>query len=107
MKNLGNLMKQAQQMQAKMQEMQQRLAEMEVEGASGGGMVKVTATGKGDVKRLKIDKSLVDPNDVEVLEDLIVAAINDARAKADAISVEEMQKLTGGLNLPPGIKLPF
>ena len=107
MKNLGNLMKQAQQMQAKMQEMQQRLAEMEVEGASGGGMVKVTATGKGDVKRLKIDKSLVDPNDVEVLEDLIVAAINDARSKADAMSVEEMQKLTGGLNLPPGIKLPF
>ncbi len=107
MKNLGNLMKQAQQMQAKMQEMQQRLAEMEVEGASGGGMVKVTATGKGDVKRLKIDKSLVDPNDVEVLEDLIVAAINDARGKADAMSVEEMQKLTGGLNLPPGIKLPF
>ena len=107
MKNLGNLMKQAQQMQAKMQEMQQRLAEMEVEGASGGGMVKVTATGKGDVKRLKIDKSLVDPNDVEVLEDLVVAAINDARSKADAMSVEEMQKLTGGLNLPPGIKLPF
>ncbi|MBL8834950.1 MAG: YbaB/EbfC family nucleoid-associated protein [Alphaproteobacteria bacterium] len=107
MKNLGNLMKQAQQMQAKMQEMQQRLAEMEVEGASGGGMIKVTATGKGDVKRLKIDKSLVDPNDVEVLEDLIVAAINDARSKADAMSVEEMQKLTGGLNLPPGIKLPF
>ena len=107
MKNLGNLMKQAQQMQAKMQEMQQRLAEMEVEGAAGGGMVKVTATGKGDVKRLKIDKSLVDPNDVEVLEDLIVAAINDARGKADAMSVEEMQKLTGGLNLPPGIKLPF
>ena len=104
---LGNLMKQAQQMQAKMQEMQQRLAEMEVEGASGGGMIKVTATGKGDVKRLKIDKSLVDPNDVEVLEDLIVAAINDARSKADAMSVEEMQKLTGGLNLPPGIKLPF
>ena len=107
MKNLGNLMKQAQQMQAKMQEMQQRLAEMEVEGASGGGMIKVTATGKGDVKRLKIDKSLVDPNDVEVLEDLVVAAINDARSKADAMSVEEMQKLTGGLNLPPGIKLPF
>ena len=107
MKNLGNLMKQAQQMQARMQEMQQKLAEIEVEGGAGGGMVKVTVTGKGDLKRLKIDPSLVDPKEVEVLEDLVVAAVNDARSKADAISVEEMQKLTGGLNLPAGMKLPF
>jgi DNA-binding YbaB/EbfC family protein len=107
MKNLGNLMKQASQMQAKMQEMQARLAEMEIEGASGGGLVKATVSGKGDVKRLKIDPSLVDPKDVEVLEDLVVAAIADGRTKADALAVEEMQKLTGGLNLPPGIKLPF
>jgi len=107
MKNLGNLMKQASQMQAKMQEMQARLAEMEIEGAAGGGLVKATVSGKGDVKRLKIDASLVDPKEVEVLEDLVVAAIHDGRAKADAVAVEEMQKLTGGLNLPPGIKLPF
>jgi len=94
-------------MQAKMQEMQARLAEMEIEGAAGGGLVKVTVSGKGDVKRLKIEPSLVDPKEVEVLEDLIVAAIADGRAKADALSVEEMQKLTGGLGLPPGLKLPF
>jgi DNA-binding YbaB/EbfC family protein len=107
MRNLGNLMKQASQMQAKMQEMQARLAEMEIDGAAGGGMVKVVVTGKGDVKRLKIDPALVDPKEVEVLEDLIVAAINDGRSKADARAVDEMQKLTGGLNLPPGLKLPF
>ena len=107
MKNLGNLMKQASQMQAKMQEMQARLAEMEIDGAAGGGLVKVTVSGKGDVKRLKIEPSLVDPKEVEVLEDLIIAAIADGRAKADALAVEEMQKLTGGLNLPPGMKLPF
>ena len=107
MKNLGNLMKQASQMQAKMQEMQARLAEMEIEGAAGGGLVKVTVSGKGDVKRLKIEPSLVDPKEVEVLEDLIVAAIADGRAKADALAVEEMQKLTDGLGLPPGLKLPF
>jgi DNA-binding YbaB/EbfC family protein len=107
MKNLGNLMKQASQMQAKMQEMQARLAEMEIEGAAGGGLVKATVSGKGEVKRLKIDPSLVDPKDVEVLEDLVVAAIADGRSKADALAVEEMQKLTGGLGLPPGLKLPF
>jgi len=107
MKNLGNLMKQASQMQAKMQEMQARLAEMEIEGAAGGGLVKATVSGKGDVRRLKIDPTLVDPKEVEVLEDLIVAAINDGRAKADSVAVAEMQKLTGGLGLPPGLKLPF
>jgi len=107
MKNLGNLMKQASQMQAKMQEMQARLAEMEIDGAAGGGLVKVTVSGKGDVKRLKIEPSLVDPKEVEVLEDLIIAAIADGRAKADALAVEEMQKLTSGLGLPPGMKLPF
>ncbi len=107
MKNLGNLMKQAQQMQSKMAEMQEKLAALEVTGQSGGGMVVATLGGKGDVRRVKIDKSLVDPNDVEVLEDLLVAALNDARAKVDAVSAEQMREMTGGLNLPPGMKLPF
>ena len=107
MKNLGQLMKQAQQMQAKMAEMQEQLGQMEVEGAAGGGLVKAVVTGKGEVKKLKLEPSLVDPKEVEVLEDLIVAAINDARGKAETAAAEEMKKLTGGLNLPPGMKLPF
>ncbi|OIQ96603.1 nucleoid-associated protein YbaB [mine drainage metagenome] len=107
MKNLGNLMKQAQQMQAKMAEMQGKVEQMEASGASGGGMVQVTVNGKGDLRKLKIDPSLLVPEDVEVLEDLVVAAFNDAKAKVDATMQAEMQKLTGGLNLPAGLKLPF
>lgn len=107
MKNLGNLMKQAQQMQTKMAEMQAKLAEVEVAGAAGGGMVNVTVNGKGEMRRLKIDPSLVTADDVEVLEDLIVAAFNDAKGKVEAMMQSEMQKLTGGLNLPAGLKLPF
>ena len=107
MKNLGNLMKQAQQMQAKMGEMQARLAEMDVSGASAGGMVQVTINGKFEMKKVKIDKSLVDPEDVEVLEDLLLAAFNDDKAKVEASMQEEMSKLTGGLNLPAGFKMPF
>jgi len=107
MKNLGQLMKQAQAMQAKMAEMQAQLEAVEVTGVSGGGMVELTLNGKGDVKRIKLDKAVVDPADVEVLEDLIVAAFNDARAKVNAHAEAEMQKLTGGLNLPGGMKLPF
>lgn len=107
MKNLGQLMKQAQQMQAKMAELQERLAEAEVSGQAGGGMVTVTMSGRGDVRSVKIDPALVDPNEVEVLEDLIVAAANDARAKVEAFSQEQMQQLTGGLDLPAGFKLPF
>lgn len=107
MKNLGNLMKQAQQMQAKMAEMQAKMVELEVTGASGGGMLKVTLNGKYELKSIKIDKSLVDPEDVEVLEDLIVAAFNDAKSKVENTMQDEMGKLTGGLNLPPGMKLPF
>lgn len=107
MKNLGNLMKQAQQMQAKMGEMQAKMAELEVTGASGGGMLRVTLNGKYELKGIKIDKALVDPDDVEVLEDLIVAAFNDAKTKAETAMQDEMAKLTGGLNLPPGMKLPF
>jgi nucleoid-associated protein EbfC len=107
MKNLGQLMKQAQEMQSRMQEMQAKLATVELEGAAGGGLVRATVSGKGDLKRLKIDPALVLPQEIEVLEDLIVAAFGDAKAKVEAHAAEEMQKLTGGLNLPPGFKLPF
>lgn len=107
MKNLGNLMKQAQQMQSKMAEMQAKLGDLEVTGAAGGGMLQVTLNGKFELRKIKIDKALVDPNDVEVLEDLILAAFNDAKVKAEAAMQDEMSKITGGLNLPPGMKLPF
>ncbi|MFM8801397.1 MAG: YbaB/EbfC family nucleoid-associated protein [Tagaea sp.] len=107
MKNLGALMKQAQQMQSKMAEMQEKLAGLEVGGRSGGGLVEVLATGKGDVKRVKIDPSLLVPAEVEVLEDLIVAALADAKGKVEAAAAEQMREVTGGLSLPPGMKLPF
>lgn len=107
MKNLGQMMKQAQQMQAKMAEMQARLETVEMTGAAGGGLVQVTVGGKGDLRKVKLDKSLLDPTEVEVLEDLIVAAFNEARNRVEAHVAEEMAKVTGGLQLPPGIKLPF
>ena len=107
MQNLGKMMKQAQQMQAKMAEMQAALDKVEMTGASGGGMVRVTLSGKGDLKGVKLDKSLVDPNEVEVLEDLIIAAFSDAKARVEAHVQEEMAKVTGGLQLPGGLKLPF
>jgi DNA-binding YbaB/EbfC family protein len=107
MKNLGNLMKQAQQMQSKMAEMQAKMGDLEVTGASGGGMLKVTLNGKYELKGIKIDPSLVSADDVEVLEDLIVAAFNDAKTKAETAMQDEMSRLTGGLNLPAGFKLPF
>ncbi len=107
MKNLGQLMKQAQQMQAKMAEMQEKLAEATAVGQAGGGLVQVTITGKQEITRVKIDPSLVDPAEVEVLEDLIVAAANDARVKIQAQIEQKMQQVTGGLQLPPGMKLPF
>jgi hypothetical protein len=107
MKNLGNLMKQAQQMQSKMAEIQARLGEREVTGMAGGGMVKIVVNGKGEMRRIKIDPSLLTADEGEVLEDLIVAAFNDAKGKVEALMQEEMQKITGGLNLPPGMKLPF
>ena len=107
MKNIAQLMKQAQQMQSKMQEVQAKLDEMTVEGTSGGGMVNVTMTCKGEVKKLKIDPSLVDKDEIEMLEDLITAALNDAKAKAQTLMDEEVKKVTGGLGLPGGMKLPF
>jgi DNA-binding YbaB/EbfC family protein len=107
MKNLGQMMKQAQEMQSKMTEMQDKLAEMEVMGSSGAGMIEITLTGKSDVRKIKIDSSLLDPSDSEVLEDLIVAAFNDAKAKVEAKVSDRMLEMTGGLQLPPGFKLPF
>jgi len=107
MKNLGQLMKQAQAMQQKMAEMQAQLETVEMTGIAGGGIVQLTLNGKGDLKKIKIDKAVLDPAEAEVVEDLIVAAFNDARAKVDAYSAAEMHKLTGGLNLPGGMKLPF
>lgn len=105
--NIGEMMKQAQKMQAKMAEVQEKLAALEVEGTSGGGLVKATADGKGTIKGVKIDPTLLDPQEVEVLEDLIAAALHDAQAKADEKAAEEMAKVTGGLKLPGGMKLPF
>lgn len=107
MKNLGNMLKQAQQMQQRMQEMQAELEQREVQGSAGGGMVVVTLNGKSELRGVKIDPSLLVPDEVEVLEDLIKAAHADAKARADREMAEEMQKLTAGLPLPPGMKLPF
>ena len=106
MMNIQGLMKQAQMMQKKMQEEQAKLAEEEVEGTSGGGMVKVTLNGKFTMTKIAIDKSIIDPEDSEVLEDLIMAAYNDAKDKVDTKMNDSMSALTGGLNLG-GLKLPF
>jgi DNA-binding YbaB/EbfC family protein len=107
MKNISNMLKEAQKMQGRMAEMQQKLAETELEGQSGAGLVTVTLNGKGEMRRIKIDPSLADPNEMEILEDLIVAATNDAKSKIEEMMQGEMQKLTGGLPLPPGFKMPF
>ena len=107
MKNFGQMMKQAQEMQAKMAEMQEGLEALEISGAAGGGLVSVTLNGKGEMRAIKIDPSLVQADEIEVLEDLVTAAFNDAKIKVEAHMQEEMEKLTGGLNLPPGMNLPF
>ncbi len=107
MKNLASLMKQASQMQAKMETMQNALENMTIEGESGAGKVTVLLSGKGDIRSIRIDPALADPNEMEMLQDLIVAACADARRKLDEKAAEEMKKVTGGLNLPPGFKLPF
>ncbi len=103
---IGNMMKQAQQMQENMQKMQEKLAEVEVEGVSGAGLVKVLMTCRNDVRRVSIDPSLMN-DDKDMLEDLIAAAMNDAVRKAEATTQEKMSGFTAGLNLPPGLKLPF
>jgi nucleoid-associated protein EbfC len=105
MGGLGGLMKQAQQMQEKMAKAQEELASIEVEGESGAGMVKITMTCKHDVRRVKIDASVMD--DKDMLEDLVAAALNDAVRKVEATSQAKMSGLTAGINLPPGMKLPF
>ena len=102
---IAGLMKQAQQMQANMQKAQDELASIEVEGQSGAGAVKITMTCKHDVRRVSIDASVMD--DKEMLEDLLAAAVNDAVRKAEATSAEKMGGLTAGMQLPPGMKLPF
>jgi len=107
MKNLAGLMKQAKEMQGKMEAMQAEMETAEVTGVSGGGMVNVTVNGKGQMRALKIDPALVDPSDTEVLEDLIIAAVNDAMGKVEAEKAEQMKGLTGGMPLPAGMKLPF
>ena len=107
MKNLGQMMKQAQEMQVKMDEMQKKLSEMEVVGSSGAGMIEVILSGKNDVRKIKIDPTVIDPNDPEILEDLIVAALNDAKSKVEAKVGDKMSEMTGGMQLPPGFKLPF
>ena len=107
MVNIGNMMKQAQQLQKKMADAQEKLGSIEVEGISGGGIVKVIATAKGEIKRIYLDESLLKPEDKEITEDLIVAAVNDAKQKGEVAAQEEMKSVTGGLPLPSGMKLPF
>jgi DNA-binding YbaB/EbfC family protein len=107
MKNISQMMQQAQKMQEKMEELQANLNAAEIIGVSGGGMVEVVLTGKGMAKRVKINPSMVILDDVEILEDLITAAINDARNRIEEKMKEEMSKITGGLGLPPGMNLPF
>jgi len=103
--DLMGMMKQASQLQAKMQEMQAELDRIEVEGTAGGGLVTVTLNAKGEMKGVKLDDSLIKPEDKEILEDLLVAAHADARRKAESVMQEKMKALTGGLPLPPGLKL--
>ena len=105
MADFFKILQQAQQMQGKLQSLQEELAHRTVHGSAGGGLVSVEADGKGQVKKVKIDPSLAGKPDVEMLEDLVVVAVNDAQKKATELAQEEMQKLTGGMNLP--FKLPF
>jgi DNA-binding YbaB/EbfC family protein len=105
--NLEDLMKAAQNVQDQLSKAQDTLDHVEVDGVAGGGLVKVKATAKGRIVGIDIDESLLASSEKQMLEDLIAAAFNDARAKADAVSQQEMSKMTAGLPLPPGFKLPF
>lgn len=107
MKNISGMLKQAQKIQQQMQDMQTKLGELEIEGEAAAGMVKVVLNGRSEMRRIKIDPSLIDPDDIETLEDLIVAAVNNAKQRVEEHVQGEMGKLTGGLPLPPGMKLPF
>lgn len=105
--NMGDMMKQVQKMKSAMSEIQEKLTTLEIEGTSGGGLVKAIVDGEGTIKRVSIDPSLLDPKEGEVLEDLLVAAFHDAQEKAKDKAAEEMGKATGGMKLPKGMKLPF
>lgn len=105
--NIGKMMKQVQDMQSKMTAMQDSLSDIEVTGQAGGGMVVATMDGKGELKKIKLDPKLADPAEIEMLEDLIVAACRDAKAKAEQHVAAETEKMMGGIKLPPGVKLPF
>jgi nucleoid-associated protein EbfC len=105
-KGMGDMMKQVAKMQQRMEEIQNELAAKQVEGSAGGGMVRVIANGKQDIISIKIEKEVVNPEDVEMLEDLILSAVNQAREKAAEIQAQSMSELTGGLNIP-GLNLPF
>ena len=105
MKDLMGMMKQVREMQGRMEQMQAELAALEVDGQSGGGLVRVTLTGKGDLKKIHIDPSLLKPDEAEIVEDLIVAAAADAKGKVEAEMQSKMSEVTGGLPLPPGLKL--
>ncbi len=105
--DLMGMMKQAKALQEKMQALQDEVSATEVAGTAGGGLVSVVLSGKSEMKRLKIDPSLLKPEEAEILEDLIVAAANDARAKAEQLLADKMREVTGGLQLPPGMSLPF
>ena len=105
MKDIFGLMKQVQEMQERAQRLQEELAQLEISGEAGGGLVRVTLNGKGDMKGLRIDPSLMKPEETEILEDLIVAASTEAKSKVEAQMQGKMQELTGGLPLPPGLKL--
>jgi hypothetical protein len=107
MKNLSDMMKQVQAMQSRMAEMQAKLDQATVTGQSGGGMVRLTLNGKGAMTALAIDPSLLKTDEKEILEDLIIAAHTDAKSKVEVMMAEEMKSVTGGLPLPPGLKLPF
>ena len=107
MKNLAGLMKQASQMQARMEEVQNTLNNITVEGVSGAGLVRITLNGKGEMRGIALDPQLLNPGEGEVLQDLILAAFADAKGKVEAANAEEMRKVTGGLDLPAGLKLPF
>jgi nucleoid-associated protein EbfC len=107
MPDFDDIMRMAQEAQAKLMQAQEELDKIEVEGVSGGGMVRIRASAKGRIIGVEIDESLLAPTEKQMVEDLVAAAINDARAKADVASAEAMREATGGLQLPPGVKLPF
>lgn len=105
MKDLMGMMGKVREMQMRMEQMQSELAATEIEGQSGAGLVKCTVSGKGELKRLTIDPSLMKPDEAEIVEDLVIAAVADARAKLEGVMQSKMQEVTGGMPLPPGLKL--